>query len=207
MKLYLVRHGQSYANLKGIHSSPDVELSNEGIEQAYAIANRLKDIHLDFIYSSTIKRAAQTAEIISKAVGMPIEHWDDIREVQTPSVNWGKSINSKKVSEIESLIAKHFAEGDWKHSDEETFNEIHNRSKRVLDHLLSHHRTQHVLCVSHTSFIKMTLLTALLGDDLSPDIYLKFYHHTRINNSGISMLEYSTKKGWVLDSWNDKSHL
>ena len=71
MKLFLVRHGQSLANKERKHQGREDEwrntsLSNIGKTQAKKVADRLKDENFNLIYSSPLKRAKQTAEIINK---------------------------------------------------------------------------------------------------------------------------------------------
>jgi len=207
MKLYFIRHGESVANKNSLHNLPTTKLTSKGLSQAREVAKRLKNFDIDFIYSSTHTRALQTAEIVSKALKIPIETWDKIIEVRTPSVNWGKSINDKAAIKIKEEIAKNYHKGSWKYSDEETFEETHFRAQQVLNHLLKNHKGQNILCVSHTSFIKMVVLTAIADTELTPDFYIKFRHHSWLNNSGITTLDYSQKYGWVLETWNDITHL
>jgi probable phosphoglycerate mutase len=207
MRLYLIRHGESEANLKRLHNTPETALTETGLKQARAIAERLKEFDIDFIYSSTQKRALQTAEVVAGILKLPIETWGDITEVKTPSVNWGKPSDDSEANEIEKQIAQNYSKGNWKHSDEETFLEVKARAESVLNHLLAKHKGQKVLCVSHTSFIKMVALTAITGEYMTPDLYLKFREHAWVHNSGVTVLEYRDGRGWILATWNDTSHL
>lgn len=207
MKIYLIRHGQSEANKSNLHNFPTTKLTVEGIKQAQSIAKRLKSFKIDFIYSSTQTRAFETAGIVSKTLRIPIETWDKIIEVKTPSANWGKPVSDQSALEIEEEIAKNYNKGNWRHSDEETFNETHARAQKVLDHLLKRHNDQNVLCVSHTSFIKMLILTAITAEDLTPNFYRKFRDHSWLHNSGITSVVHTQTHGWVLETWNDISHL
>lgn len=206
MKLYLVRHGESEANKFGTHSTPETKLTEDGILQAKALAKRLKDIEIDFIYTSTHTRTLQTAEEISKILRIKIEKWGELVEVKTPSINWGKPRHDENAAKIDELVDQNYLVGK-RHSDEETFEEIKARAINNLSHLLNKHRSQNVLIVSHASFIKMMVLVAILGDKLTPEIFLKFRNHTSMGNSGISLLEHTPERGWTLISWNDKSHL
>ncbi len=74
MNIYLVRHGESELNKVSVHQTEDTPLSPEGIKQANKLAERIKKLKIDFIYSSPYKRAKQTAEIISKKLKKPIEY-------------------------------------------------------------------------------------------------------------------------------------
>jgi broad specificity phosphatase PhoE len=87
MKIFLVRHGQSLANKKRIHQGNGDEwkntpLSNTGKTQARKIAEKLKNENFDKIYSSSLKRAKQTAEIINKFHNKKIIFDERIKEHQ-----------------------------------------------------------------------------------------------------------------------------
>lgn len=206
MKLYLVRHGESEANKLGLHNTPETKLTEDGIRQAAALAKRFKNKNIDFIYSSSSTRTLQTAERISNELGLPVEKWDEIVEVKTPSANWGKPRSDEKVSKIEKIVDENYLK-NLRHSDEETFEELKARAERVLKHLVKNHIDQTVLLVSHTSFVKMLFLTAITGRTLSADFYISFRDHSYMMNSGITVLEYSETRGWILVTMNDISHL
>lgn len=63
--IYLTRHGQTLWNLeKRLQGGGNSPLTEEGIERAKELSDRLKNIHIDIIYSSPIERAFETAKII-----------------------------------------------------------------------------------------------------------------------------------------------
>jgi broad specificity phosphatase PhoE len=62
--LYLVRHGQSQANVDRLFGL-DSPLTEEGTNQARNLAATLKSIHFDAVFSSELIRAKQTAEVIA----------------------------------------------------------------------------------------------------------------------------------------------
>ena len=64
---YLVRHGQSEANTMRVYSrTEDEPLTQEGKNQAALVADYFKDMKIDALYSSTFKRAHDTARIIGE---------------------------------------------------------------------------------------------------------------------------------------------
>ena len=66
MKLFVVRHGQTSYNVENkVCGSTDADLNETGIMQAKAAAQKFSDIHIDKVYSSPLRRAAKTAEIIA----------------------------------------------------------------------------------------------------------------------------------------------
>lgn len=63
--LALVRHGQSEWNAKGLWTGfTNVSLNDKGREEAKMAANALKNIHFDLAFTSLLKRAKETYEII-----------------------------------------------------------------------------------------------------------------------------------------------
>lgn len=74
MKLYITRHGQTDWNLnERIQGKIDIELNDTGRLQAQKIADLLKDQAIDQIFSSPLKRAVETAEIINQPHQLPIQ--------------------------------------------------------------------------------------------------------------------------------------
>lgn len=65
MNIYVVRHGQTEWNKKGILlGSTDKPLNNEGKKQAGKLREKLKQVEFDYVISSDLKRALETAQII-----------------------------------------------------------------------------------------------------------------------------------------------
>ncbi len=101
-RFYLVRHG-----IKVNHVG-DPPLSEIGKVQAQAAAEYLKKFPLDEIISSPILRSRQTAEYISKAVGIPLVISNLLRE----RVNWGDD-PKQPFKEFLEMWNKSTRERDW----------------------------------------------------------------------------------------------
>lgn len=75
-KLYFIRHGLSEMNVQGVWSGQiETPLTQEGRAQARAAGKQLKDkgITIDYIVSSPLSRAHETAQIIAKQIDYPLE--------------------------------------------------------------------------------------------------------------------------------------
>lgn len=73
MKLYVVRHGQTDWNIENrLQGSVDIPLNDTGVNQAQNLAKTFKNIDVDFIFSSPLQRAYNTASIINQYKGLPI---------------------------------------------------------------------------------------------------------------------------------------
>jgi broad specificity phosphatase PhoE len=81
--VYLVRHGETDWNQdKRIQGRTDIPLNGRGKRQAEALAERLADLSLAAIYTSDLKRARETAEMIAarQPQAMSVSALPDLRE-------------------------------------------------------------------------------------------------------------------------------
>ena len=207
MNIYLVRHGESEGNLNKTHQGENAPLSDKGMEQVARLTKRLKDKKIDLIYASPHLRTKQSAEIIGAELNVPIEYWDLIKERKRPSEIEGLRFDDPKATEIYEITKKNQIIADWKYSDDESYNDLLRRAKNIEEHLINHHKSQNLVCVSHIGMIMMIALQIILQDELNPKAFWQFYHHSRHSNTGITHLEYSEKSGWNLVAWNDTAHL
>lgn len=72
MSIILVRHGETPLNVARTLQPADTPLSDTGLKQAQAVAERLAGLKLAAILSSDLPRAMQTAQAIAAATGAPI---------------------------------------------------------------------------------------------------------------------------------------
>jgi len=70
--IFLIRHGETAGNAARIVQRPDIPLSERGIAQAERLARRLADVGIAGILASDLRRAAMTAEHLSRATRLPI---------------------------------------------------------------------------------------------------------------------------------------
>ena len=82
MKLYLIRHGETDWNtVKRLQGATDIPLNENGEALARATCEGMKDIHLDLIFTSPLKRAYRTAELVRGERDIPIIKEERIREI------------------------------------------------------------------------------------------------------------------------------
>ena len=73
--LYFMRHGLTEMNVAGIWSgSTETSLTAEGRAQAKRAGLAAKDLGIDAIVCSTMGRAIETAEIVAKEIGYPLDN-------------------------------------------------------------------------------------------------------------------------------------
>ncbi|HEY4496637.1 MAG TPA: histidine phosphatase family protein [Candidatus Paceibacterota bacterium] len=203
MRLYIVRHGKSEGNLRGVHQTPEEKLSEAGLAQARLIAQRFSDITIDKIISSSHKRAEETAIAISEIVKQPVILSNLFTEIKRPSSIIGKGEN--ETAEVRALIRSMWHDPNWRHSDEETFFELRDRGIKGLQYILSLN-SDNVLLVSHGILIDILLSLMIYGNNLEPKQFepiLKFFH---MENTGLTLFEYNDGH-WRIVTWNDQAHL
>lgn len=82
MKLYIIRHGETDWNKeKRLQGQSDTQLNEYGIELARITGEALKDVHFDYIFSSPLKRAYKTAELIRMDRPVKIITDDRLKEI------------------------------------------------------------------------------------------------------------------------------
>lgn len=82
-RLYLIRHGENLANLtlEFSHRKVDYSLTPKGVLQARQTAEFFRQKAIDGIYSSPLKRALETAQIIAAPLNLPVVPLEAFREV------------------------------------------------------------------------------------------------------------------------------
>lgn len=79
MRIYLIRHGESEANV-GLSDVIDCNLSELGLQQSAEATSALAKLGVDLILSSPYRRCLQTAEILRSATGAAAELWPAVHE-------------------------------------------------------------------------------------------------------------------------------
>jgi len=206
MKVFLVRHGHSKLNGKGIHQPPETELSDTGIRQAEAIAERLVGVKIDIVLASRYERAAHTARIISRRIDRPIVNTSLLNEFKNPSEVEGKRHDSVFSMKVKKMITSHAGDPKWHYSDEENIFDRIARGKKVVKYI-ENRKEEHVLVCTHSGLIRMILAVGLFGEDLNRENFGRIISFMRTENTGITECEVSPDGIWSLITFNDFVHL
>ena len=133
--LYLARHGQTEENIARIFQGhmPGT-LTAEGIAQAEALCDTLRNISLDAVVSSDLKRCVDTGRIAVEGRNLPWEKTVLLREI-----DWG-SWTGLAIKEVD---LQHFP------ADVETEAMLYERAGRFVDYLKERYDGKQVLAVGH----------------------------------------------------------
>jgi len=195
MILYLVRHGETTDNAKGIiQGHLPGKLSENGINQAKKVGERLKDVNFDIIFSSDLHRAVETTnEIATFHPNTPIKYTKELREVNM-GVNQGKTKEELKWKNDFSGIYS-APEGG------ESTEELYNRAELFLKFLLKNYLNKKVLGVSHGGTIKAFISIFSRIDKA----YVFSIEH--IKNTSVTVIEINDKMNGKFILRNDLTHL
>lgn len=101
MKIYLVRHASTNFNEAGnVNSQYDDMLSENGKKQLTPLVKRMQDLDFDKIYSSTLKRAIDTAKPVSDYRKIEI-----ITDARLNEVDFG-NLTGKSSDQMVSIFGK-----------------------------------------------------------------------------------------------------
>lgn len=101
MKVYLLRHGESLDDIEDCYGGvADFPLTDAGREKARSVAGQLRNASLQFIFTSPLIRARETADIIAKELGdnVPVREVEDLQERNSYGVLSG--VNKERAAQI-----------------------------------------------------------------------------------------------------------
>ena len=186
MKLFLVRHGQTTANLEKVYSGhKDVELTDKGRREAEGIAHILANFKFDRVYSSDLCRAIETQKL-----ALP-----GYEAIQTPLL---------REYDMGSLVDMGFQEAREAYGDEFVITRDYTQfggenSKMVCDRLreftdnLAADPCDYAIAFAHNG-IMSCMLENVIGSEFDRTT-------VKSNNCAIHVYEHDGIK-WRLLAWN-----
>ena len=187
MRIYLVRHGETEWNKLGkLQGHTDIDLNHSGVLQANACADFLSNFPFDFIITSPLKRAKQTAAIISEKKRLPV-----IEMAQFIERNYG----DVEGMTIEERLSKF---PDRQYPNQESKTSVRKRVMAGLKQIQSEHDGKNIILVAHGAVIN-SILAALSDEQIGSG-------KTKLGNACISIIVYAQGE-WLIESFNQVEHL
>jgi len=179
VELILVRHGLPVRK-ENTDGPADPELSIDGRAQAALFASYMMSENVDAIYSSPLRRAVQTAEPLSAAIGIEpilvpgIAEWDQHSNEYIP-VEELKAANDPRWLEM--------AKGGF--NSDEIPEDFHNRVLAAIEDIIGKHRGDTVVVTCHGGVIN-DYLAHILGISSSQFFYPNYtsIHRIAASSSG-----------------------
>jgi len=198
IEIILARHGETEWNVAEVFRGRiDVELNETGLKQAELLAEYLSDVKINAIYSSPLKRALKTAEMIASYHKLDVEIAPGLIDF-----DYGKW-QGLPHQEVKIKYKELYAE--WINSPDkvkipagESLDDIRKRATGVVSNIIARYEGTVVL-VSHR-VVNKVLICALLGLDNS------HFWNIKQDTGGITTFIYENER-FILTEHNNTSHL
>jgi broad specificity phosphatase PhoE len=199
-RVFLVRHGATVLSAEDRFAGvTDVELSEEGREQARRLADRLSGEKIAAVYASPLGRTIETARILAAPHDLQIQTCDGFREISHG--HW----EGMKRREVEEKFPEEMAE--WE-KDPYTFAPeggesglaVTARALPALIDLVREHPGENILIVSHKATIRL-LLSSLLGFDPR-----RYRDNLDQKPAALNIVDFRNPTRARLTLFNDTSH-
>src|SRR3990170_6155251 len=197
-KIILIRHGETeYNRQKKWQGWSDVPLNKAGKKQAKLLAHRLKHEVIDILYTSDLKRAAETAKVIAKSVNLQLIKTKKLRERNIgilEGVNFQESIEKYK-----DVFGKLFDSSDetFKGHGGESVKEVKQRIKELWNEIRAEHKEKIVAIVTHGG-TKHHIIRLLVHD---------LFQDMQFGNTAITILKKDRDGVYQITLLSDTSHL
>lgn len=165
-RVFLVRHGQTDYNLRGIvqGSGVNASLNATGKQQALAFYQNFRGIPFDKVYTSKLRR---TSESVASFIDFtPHEEFEELNEISW-GIFEGKEVDHRDRAELTQLVS------DWRIGNlhrapinGESPIEVAERQKRFLPVIIDRTHEQNILICSHGRAMRI-FLCVLLGLSLN----------------------------------------
>ncbi|WP_431875256.1 histidine phosphatase family protein [Amycolatopsis sacchari] len=197
MKLYLIRHAESTANVRKILDTalPGPPLTDLGQLQAQALAERLSGEPIAAVYASRAIRAQQTAAPLAAALMREVQVIDGVHEINVGDLE-GRG-------DREALMAYAGTVRPWTRGDLEVAMPGGESGQQVRARYLAavaelrakHEQDPAIALVSHGGAIRVA--AEWLADNVRPELA----DQGLIPNTGIVELESVPSGGWTCLTW------
>jgi len=197
-EIILVRHGETEWNVKQVFRGRiDIELSETGMKQAELLAEYLSNIKVEAIYSSPLKRALQTAEVIARYHRLNVEIVPAL--IDFDFGRW-QGLSRREVKDKYKELYTEWLENPHqiRIPDGEGLDEVRKRTLGLVESIIAKHEGTAIL-VSHR-VVNKVLICALLGLDDS------HFWNIKQDTCGITIFAYENDR-FILTKHNDTSFL
>ena len=189
--IIFLRHGQAENNTKKILAgrSPNVNLTQTGLEQAEQAGEMLKSLNISAIYTSPIDRALQTAQIVSKHCGLEVV--TDDRLIELDMGKFTMMPYNESFEKHGNVFLKFYQGSDEVSENEvETFSQVQKRVTEMVDSILNKHKDENVVLVTHMDPIKAMIGKVL---DLKPEVLFELI----IANASLNIFKNGDQKFYL----------
>ena len=201
MQIFLLRHGETDWNLQGrCQGITDVDLNNRGRQQARCIAKHLGSEKIAAIYSSDLKRALQTAEIIKRSHGLEVTVDSDFRELNHGAFE-GLTFLDIRAAYPDFLSLWRSEPGKMMIPGGERLVDVEKRVWNGMERILKSHLSRETVVVVSHNFPILAVLCRITGTPLNN------YRSFRVEPCGLSCVSHDDREGWRIVQINGTDYI
>ena len=187
--LYMVRHGQTDWNLGNrIQGQYDISLNGTGRIQARELAEKLARFNIEYIISSDLSRAVETAQIIGNKLKIGIDYDARLREY-----DFGRLTGLNR-AQIEPSMVQMFLTNPVQFGAER----LEDAFTRVGNFLKDVDYVKNTLVVTHGGILNFVMCYLEDKDNIKPTSYLYKCLHTKIHNASVLRMRDSESEITIL---------
>jgi broad specificity phosphatase PhoE len=198
-KILIVRHGLTEFNsTRKFCGITDIDMSPLGYKQIEKVRDRLAKQKIDAVFSSDLKRARISAEIITQGRNLEIKTVPELREMnygQCETLTWdeiSKDYPAVTGDMVKRSLNLNFPEG-------ESLSDLGSRINKFAEVLKQYPAEQTILVVGHSGPLGALICTLL---EFGITAFWRLY----IDNASLSIVNTYTNFA-ILNLLNDVSHL
>ena len=194
----VVRHGETKWNVtRQLQGRKNSNLTENGIKQAVLTAEALKNKSFDFLYTSDLRRALETTEIINKYHQLEIHIDESLAERNFGVIEGLKQDEMiEKYPEVFTRYMKR--EEEYQIPDGESLISFYNRVKKGLNAIANSHTGKRILIVTHGGVLDC-MMRMVFNYPLSAPRSFSIYNAS-VNRFSV------TDATWFLEEWGEISH-
>ncbi|MBS1251869.1 MAG: putative phosphoserine phosphatase 2 [Anaerolineales bacterium] len=205
-RLYLIRHGENKANITKEFSYKEVDypLTDKGRLQAQQTAKHFAGRDIDAIYSSPLKRAKETADIIADRLNLAVAVVENLREVNVGDLE-GRPPTAENWA-LHNQVLKAWYNGDLeaRFPDGEDYLTLRDRLRAGFRRIIDHKTDQDVIVVGHGGLFTAT------GYELCANADPEELRDQPLHNCSITTILVGRRDGHLsgeLVTWGSHHHL
>jgi probable phosphoglycerate mutase len=181
----LMRHGEALNNVQHILTGRTLvyHLTERGRLHVNEVVEMLKPLCIEYVYTSPITRAVETAEIVSNRLNLPFSIDERLTETDMGRLT-GMSY-FEVLDKYRDLLKRFYNGEDVSDYGLENFTSIKARILSMLDYVTDRHRGVNTLLITHLDVIKAVIAELL---KVSADVLLDL----KINTASLTILKHSS---------------
>lgn len=195
-RLYLVRHGETDLNRdRRFRGMSDAPLNEQGRLESHGAASLLEGSGIGAVYTSPVRRAVETAEIIAGEIGARVLVNDGLIDI-----DYGEW-QGLTVEEVGEKFGREMLDGWVRDPGGFTFPggegmaDVRSRLEPALLAMVQGDPGGTMAAVSHLAVLKVCFIVMM-------NVAFDWFWKLGLDNGSVGLFSYNEKTGFVLESWN-----